>query len=100
MFCLIPIQVVELHVMKPETEFFIVTSITSGDQPSTLEHDAALFDSGFEGNQAPSIWCLSCYEGLIVAGCGNGRLEVFYLINCNSCYSTNKRILFDQLKWL
>lgn len=100
MFCLIPIQVVELHVMKPETEFFIVTSITSGDHPSTLEHDAALFDSGFEGNQAPSIWCLSCYEGLIVAGCGNGRLEVFYLISCNSCYSTNKRILFDQLKWL
>lgn len=50
-------------------------SWSAGDHPSTLEHDAALFDSGFEGNQAPSIWCLSCYEGLIVAGCGNGRLE-------------------------
>ncbi|XP_062599956.1 sterol regulatory element-binding protein cleavage-activating protein-like [Saccostrea cucullata] len=50
-------------------------SWSAGDHPLTTEHDAALFDSGFEGNQAPAIWCLACFEGLIVAGCGNGRIE-------------------------
>ena len=48
----------------------------TGDLPDIMQHDAALFDPGFENNQAPSIWCLSCRDGLIVAGCGNGRIEV------------------------
>ncbi|KAJ8314345.1 hypothetical protein KUTeg_008906 [Tegillarca granosa] len=50
-------------------------SWSAGDYPITTEHDAALFDQGFQNNQAPSIWCLTCHEGLIVAGCGNGRIE-------------------------
>ena len=25
---------------------------------------------------AAAIWCLACQDSLIVAGCGNGRIEV------------------------
>jgi hypothetical protein len=44
--------------------------------PSIQHHDASLFDTGFQDNQAPPVWCLSFSEGLLVAGCGNGRIEV------------------------
>ncbi|KAK3101013.1 hypothetical protein FSP39_000257 [Pinctada imbricata] len=50
-------------------------SWSAGDLPGITQHDAAWLDLGFENNQAPSIWCLACHDGLIVAGCGNGRIE-------------------------
>ncbi|XP_069110525.1 sterol regulatory element-binding protein cleavage-activating protein-like [Argopecten irradians] len=50
-------------------------SWSAGDLPLTQQHDASLFDSGFQDNQAPSVWCMTCHDGLIIAGCGNGRIE-------------------------
>ncbi|OWF39399.1 sterol regulatory element-binding protein cleavage-activating protein-like [Mizuhopecten yessoensis] len=50
-------------------------SWSAGDLPITLQHDASLFDTGFQDNQAPSVWCMTCRDGLIIAGCGNGRIE-------------------------
>ncbi|XP_060066336.1 sterol regulatory element-binding protein cleavage-activating protein-like [Ylistrum balloti] len=50
-------------------------SWSAGDLPITQQHDASLFDTGFQDNQAPSVWCMTCNDGLIIAGCGNGRIE-------------------------
>lgn len=50
-------------------------SWSAGDLPVTIQHDASLFDSDFQDNQAPSVWCMTCRDGLIIAGCGNGRIE-------------------------
>ncbi|XP_048754317.2 sterol regulatory element-binding protein cleavage-activating protein-like [Ostrea edulis] len=61
-------------------------SWSAGDNPLTTEHDAALFDSGFEGNNAPAIWCLACCQGLIVTGCGNGRIEFWESTSGNLKY--------------
>lgn len=52
-------------------------SWSAGDLPVTLQHDASLFDTGFQDNQAPPIWCLSFSDGLVAAGCGNGRIELW-----------------------
>ena len=30
---------------------------------------------------AAAIWCLACKDSLIVAGCGNGRIEVRFLFS-------------------
>ena len=48
---------------------------TSGSSPNTVEFDATL-DSNFQNDTAPPIWCLACRDNLVIAGCGNGRIEV------------------------
>ncbi|XP_070565484.1 LOW QUALITY PROTEIN: sterol regulatory element-binding protein cleavage-activating protein-like [Ptychodera flava] len=30
---------------------------------------------------APPIWCLGCHDNVVVAGCGNGRVEVWDAVN-------------------
>lgn len=43
---------------------------------STIIGDPLLAEDGSEGARASAIWCLTVKDGLIIAGCGNGRIEV------------------------
>nr|KAG5700923.1 hypothetical protein BaRGS_034208 [Batillaria attramentaria] len=50
-------------------------------------------DNPFAGDDseldpASPVWCLTVKDGLIVAGCGNGRIEVFRLEDCICLYTT------------
>ena len=46
----------------------------SGDYSGTSD------GSFSEGDPGPSpIWCVTCKGNLIIAGCGNGRIEVGWL---------------------
>ncbi|XP_074658756.1 sterol regulatory element-binding protein cleavage-activating protein-like [Tubulanus polymorphus] len=50
-------------------------SLSFGDQTSTIHYDATVHEQHFLGDQAPPIWCLTCKDNLIIAGCSNGRIE-------------------------
>ena len=51
-------------------------SWSHGDSPDTLGQDVALYERDFHETLAPAVWCMTCLDSLIVAGCGNGRIEV------------------------
>ena len=46
-----------------------------GDSSATVSGDQLMGEDP-ETQPASAIWCLTVRDGLIVAGCGNGRIEV------------------------
>ncbi|XP_025093802.1 sterol regulatory element-binding protein cleavage-activating protein-like isoform X2 [Pomacea canaliculata] len=59
----------------PPGEDVRARSWSQGD--STIIGDPLLAEDGSEGARASAIWCLTVKDGLIIAGCGNGRIEMW-----------------------
>ena len=55
--------------------FTCVCVLCTGDSPATVSGDQLTGEEA-EMHPASAIWCLTIRDGLIVAGCGNGRIEV------------------------
>jgi hypothetical protein len=50
----------------------------AGDSPGVAVSGDQLLGEDVDSHPASAIWCLTSKDGLIVAGCGNGRIEVSY----------------------
>ena len=69
---------------------FNILSYIPGDQ-SSFEQAALEEEMSALSDTSSPVWCLACLHGLVVAGCGDGRVEVWEgeTGGLRYCYSAN-----------